>query len=277
MKDIAPITQSEIDIKTQKLRDFANSVFENPSVKDEIFFLLRKLKLTKEEIIKSYINYDLDITTYDNEIYESLSMRFVLYLHYLLKGSWHQDRQNSVLRLVNKAKPKSIVDMGFGAPTKYIREYVLKKRIKLVLTDLYTSAFEFSSALFEFLDKDYRNFITFKQIDMNKHTYPGDFDCYIFQDSIEHVDNSTKYLYKIVNESPDKSKFIFSLPIGPLMRLHTISWETKEDAFNWLERSGLIIEDYDEVFVNPKVDLFAEQIEKEFYNLVVLCKKKVNS
>ena len=264
----------DANLKEQKLREFAKSVLEYPEYTEEIEYLLSKLKLSKEEVIRAYVNYDLDIFAYENEIYESLAMRMVLYLHYLLKGSWHQDRQDSILRMIEKIKPESIIDMGFGAPTKYIRYYVLKNKVKTTLADLYGSAFEFSKVLFDYLNPSWNEFILFKQIDMNKHEYPGDFDCYIFQDSIDHVNDSTKYLNKLVKESPSDSRFIFSLPIGPMMSVHTINWDTEEEAIKWLEDSGLKILDSDKVFINPDVDLFAEQIKEELYNLIVICKKQ---
>ena len=260
--------------KEQKLREYAKSVFKYPKYKDEINYILTKLKLTEEEVVQSYVNYDLDIYAYENEIYESLAMRVVLYLHYLLKGSWHQERQDAILRMVEKAKPKTIVDMGFGAPTKYIRDYVLKNKIKTLLTDLYESAFDFSKVLFDYLEPSWKEFISFKQIDMNNHIYPGDFDCYIFQDSIEHINDSTVYLNKLVKNAPKNSTFIFSLPIGPIMNVHTIAWETEKQSIKWLEDGGLVVEDSEKVFTNPEVDLFAEQIEGGLYNLIVRCRKE---
>lgn len=259
--------------KEAKLRAFATSVMDNPKYKEEIDHLLKVLGLTREQALQSYVNYDMDIYSYENDIYESLPMRMTLHLHYLLAGSWHQDRQKVVLEMVRKANPSSIVDMGFGTPTQYIREFVLPNKKKLLLTDLYTSAFKFSEALFNYLSEDWKSFVSFKQLDMNKHIYPGDLDLYIFQDSIEHVKDSTMYLHKMVENSPNSSQFIFSLPIGPLFPLHTISWDTEEDAVNWLEKSGLKIVEKKKVFVNPKVDLFADQFKEEFYNLIVLCKK----
>lgn len=261
-------------IKEQKLRDFANSVFDYHQYKEELEFLLTSLNLTKEEVIQSYVDYDMDIFEYDNEIYESLPMRFVLHLHNLLKGSWHQDRQNSVLAMVEFAKPKSIVDMGFGVPMKYLREYVLKQKAKTLLVDIYESAFQFSESLLDYLEPEWKNFISFKKLDMNSHEFIGDFDCYIFQDSIEHVKSSTEYLTKMVKLSPKNAKFILSLPVGPWVPVHTISWNTPEDVKKWLDECGLKISKMSEVHVNKEVDLFAEQFEKDFYNLIVLCNKK---
>lgn len=259
--------------KEIKLRAFAASVINHSEYREEIDYLLKALELTVEQAIQSYVNYDMNIFSYENEIYESLSMRMTLHLHYLLPESWHQDRQLAVLEAIKKINPSTTVDMGFGAPTRYIREFILLNKKVLLLTDLYPSAFIFSQALFNFLSKNWKSFFSFKQLDMNEHPYPGDFDLYIFQDSIEHVRDSTEYLNELVKKSPSSSKFIFSLPIGPRIPLHTISWDAEQDAITWLEKANLQIIDKKRVFVNPEVDLFADQFEKKFYNLIVSCQK----
>ena len=264
----------DVKEKEAKLRQFALSILNDQEHKQEIDYILSKLKLSKEKVIQAYIKYDIDIFAYENEIYESLDMRAVLYLHNLLKGSWHQERQQDILDMLKNANPKSIVDMGFGVPTKYIREYILKQRTKLVLVDLYDSAFQFSKILLDYLYSSWKEFISFKKLDMNTHEFVGKFDCYIFQDSIEHVKNATEYLSKTVKFAPKNSKFILSLPVGPCVPVHTISWKSNEEVKKWLNGCGLKINKEKEVYVNPKVDLFAEQVDKEFYNLIVLCNKE---
>lgn len=261
-------------ITEQKLREFAKSVLNYPEHKQELQHVFSELNLSEEDIIQVYVNYDIDIFAYENEIYESLPMRAVLYLHYLLKGSWHQDRQNAILEMIENVKPKSIVDMGFGAPTKYIKEYGLKNKTKLVLVDMYESAFKFAQVLLDYWDSSWKDFISFKQLDMNTHEFVGAFDCYIFQDSIEHVQNSTQYLTKTVQMSPDDANFVLSLPLGPKVPVHTISWNTDKEAIEWLDKCGLKVNNSKKVYINPKVDLFAEQLDEELYNLIVECTKK---
>ncbi len=259
--------------KEQKLTNFAKSVLDHPEYKQEIQHILSKLNLSEEEVIQAYVNYDMDVFAYENEIYESLPMRMVLYLHYLLKGSWHQDRQNAILEMIENVKPKSIVDMGFGAPTKYFKEYVLNNKTNLVLVDMCESAFTFAEILLDYWDSSWKNFISFKKLDMNTHEFVGDFDCYIFQDSIEHVKSSTDYLTKTVNLSPRDAKFILSLPVGPKVPVHTISWNTDKEILDWLGKCGLKINNSTKAYINPEIDLFAEQLDEEFYNLVVECGK----
>jgi len=256
--------------KEQKLRIIAKSIFTYSKNKKETLQLMIDLNLSKEEIIQAYVNYDMYVFVYNNEVYDDISLRFALYLHYILKGSWHQDRQNTILNFIEKIKPSSIVDMGFGAPTKYIKKYILKNKKKLVLVDLYKPAFEFAESLLNIWNSSWKNYISFKKLNMNTHKLPGSFDCYLFQDSIEHVENAKKYLTKIVKSSTAKTNFILSIPIGPPIPSDTISWDTSKEASKWLKECGLNILDSKKVYINPKVDLFTDN-PKEFYNLIVLC------
>ena len=260
--------------KEQKLRDFAKSSLDNPKYKNKIKKILSKLKLSEDEVVQAYADYDMDIFAYKNEIYKSIALRVALYLHYTLKGSWHQERQEVILNFIKRVKPKSVIDIGFGAPTKYIEEYVIKNKVNLTLIDLYESAFRFTEIFLGLISKNWKKFISFKKFDMNKNEFVGDYDCYIFQDSIEHAKNPSKFLKKTVQMSSNKSSFIISLPIGPKIPSHNISWKTEKEAINWLKIYGLKVGYRKKVYINPSVDLFAEQLKDEFYNLVVLCSKK---
>lgn len=264
--------------KESKLRGFAKSVISNSKYKNEIKYILNELNLSEEEVIQAYINYDLDVFTYSNEVYESLAMRVVLHLHNLLTGSWHQDRQRAIFDMLKDIKTKSIVDVGFGVPTRYVREYILKdKDTRLTLVDLYESAFIFSKALLQYLDPDWQKTITFKESDMDTQEFVGEFNCYIFQDSIEHTKKPTDYLQKTIKLSPSNAKFVMSIPIGSPVPVHYIAWRNKNEAKEWLQKCGLKVDKSEKVFVNPEVDLFAEQLGEEFYNLIVQCSKIVQA
>jgi 2-polyprenyl-3-methyl-5-hydroxy-6-metoxy-1,4-benzoquinol methylase len=262
-------------IKEQKLREFTKSVIRDSRYKEEIKYLLRYFNLTEEQLIQEYVNYDLDVFDYENEIYKPLAMRLVLHVHNLLEGSWHQNRQNTILEFFKKIDYDTAVDVGFGVPTKYLRSYLANKSTKkFTLVDLYESAFDFAKALLSKLSDSWKKTINFEKADMNKMDYIGDYDVYLFQDSIEHTKDPTTYLKNTVSSSPSDSKFILSLPIGPAVPCHYIEFKEKDFAIKWLEDSGLKIEESKDVFVNPKVDLFAIDLDKEFYNFIVLCSKK---
>ncbi len=262
-------------IKEQKLRKFAKSVINDIRYKEEIAYFLRYFNLSEEQLIQEYVNYDLDVFDYENEIYESIVMRLVLHIHNLLNGSWHQDRQNTILEFLKKIDFETAVDVGFGVPTKYLRNYLISKSIKkFTLVDLYDSAFDFAKVFLFKLSNSYDKTINFEKVDMNDMKYIGDYDVFLFQDSIEHTKDPTAYLKKTVSLSPENSKFILSLPIGPAVPSHYIEFKDKETAIKWLENSNLKIEESKDVFVNPKVDLFANDLDDEFYNFIVLCSKK---
>jgi 2-polyprenyl-3-methyl-5-hydroxy-6-metoxy-1,4-benzoquinol methylase len=262
-------------VKEQKLREFAKLVINDPRYKEEIGYFLKYFNLREEQLIQEYVKYDLDVFDYGNEIYESIIMRLVLHIHNLLDGSWHQERQDTILGFLKKINFKTAVDVGFGVPTKYLKSYLLSKTTKkFTLIDLYDSAFDFAKVYFSKLSKLYNKTINFKKIDMNDMKYIGDYDIFLFQDSIEHTKDPTEYLKKTVSLSPKNSKFILSLPIGPAVPSHHIEFKNKEIAIKWLENSGLKIKESKDVFVNPKVDLFATDLSKKFYNFIVLCNKR---
>ena len=78
---------------------------------------------------------------------------------------------------------------------------------------------------------------------------------------------------KTIKLAPKNSKFILSIPIGPIVPSHTISWDTDKEAIEWLIKCGLKINNSKKVYINPKVDLFTEQLDEEFYDLIVECRK----
>src|SRR3989344_3486985 len=197
--------------KKEKLISLANQVLNDPDHKKELEHLLLALKLRGEDVVQAYVAWDFDSNSYGNEIYDSLPLRLAMYLHYLLKGSWHEVRQNEIIDILNKHPVTSIVDVGFGAPQRYIKDVVLKGRIKATLLDIYDSALIFSKALLDYWDPQWQDTIELRRYNMDIEGYIGDYDLYLFQDSIEHTKNPTQYLKDLVFKSPVASKFVFSL------------------------------------------------------------------
>lgn len=260
--------------KKSKLLAFARNVISDPSNQDEINYLLDKLNLTQGDVIKAYLDWDLDPDAYGNEIYSSIPLRFAMYLHYLLKGSWHEVRQNEIINLLNKNQSKSIIDVGFGAPQKYIKEILLNKEIKLTLAEFDDSALVFGKAILDYWDTNWKDSIELRKYDMDSEKYAGDFEIYMFQDSIEHTKNPTKYLSDLVEQSPINSKFIFSLPIeveNVATGSHYMSWQSETDAIRWLNECGLSVAYSRLIEMNPEVDIFAENMD--FYECIYECEK----
>ncbi len=114
-------------IKEEKLRNFVKEVMEYPEYKVEIEHLFSKLNLIKEQVIRTYVKYDMDVFAYGNEIYESLEARMILNIHYLLKGSWHQDRQKAILEIIKKNRSELSCRYGFWRTNKIHKRICFKK------------------------------------------------------------------------------------------------------------------------------------------------------
>ena len=242
--------------REQKIRELALATLYSETFQRDYGDLLDGLGLSQDQLISAYANYDTHVFVYNNTVYDDLALRFALFLHYFLKDSWHQTRQELVLNYLEKVQPACIADMGFGAPTKYVFDYVLAQKKKAILVDFYEPAFQFAREAIAARYPEYDTNITMQKIDMNQHVYPQGVDCYLFQDSLEHIQNAEEYLRKIVQEVKDNTYFIFSLPIGPIIPSHTIAWDSLEEIQQWLKSCGLTIMEANTAWLNPEVDLF---------------------
>ena len=274
MYEILPKNDAQDYNKAKLLYDFALSCFNNINHKEELAYLLNKLDLTQEEVIKAYINYDLDIFSYSNEIYDPLVMRMVLQVHNVLEGSWHIERQKIINDFIKIINPSTIMDIGFGIPSLYIKEALKASSIRMTLTDIADSAINFATILLEVWDPNWRNNLVLLREDMIETSLnPPKHDIYLFQDSIEHVQDPTACLINFVKNSHSEAKFILSLPIGPITPIHFISWDSDKEIVDWLQKCNLRVIMHEQVKVNPAVDLFAEQLDFNYTNMIVVCKK----
>lgn len=274
--DLSSYCSNKYIEKAAKLTHLFASVLKSPKYKVDFDKIMNILNITEKNLLKNFLNYNLDIfDTQGNDIYQNLENRLVLHIHNLLTGSWHIDRQNAITRLLKIVKPRAMVDIGFGVPSAYVKQIVLEQIFPIHLTfgDYFNSAFVFAEVLLNLWNKDWSKYIDFKRTDMNKEEYIGDYNLYLFQDSIEHAQQPTVYLKKYVENSPSDSLFLFSLPIGPIFPRHTIAWINDGEAISWLKNAGLEIDHTELVYVNLEVDLFAEQLGKSFHNLIILCHK----
>ncbi|PIV90688.1 hypothetical protein COW46_00905 [Candidatus Gracilibacteria bacterium CG17_big_fil_post_rev_8_21_14_2_50_48_13] len=255
--------------REQRLRELCLQTMHSDAFQGQYSLLLPTLQLTEDEVLQAYANYDMNVFAYDNSIYGSLSLRFALFLHYFLQGSWHQVRQKTVLEYLNEIHAERIADMGFGAPTQYLFDYVLQQKKSAILVDFYDSAFAFAKVALALRDGGYQRYIAMEKLDMNEHAFPSGQDCYLFQDSLEHVRAPKTYLMKVVQEVARGTYFIFSLPIGPLIPSHTMSWASLEEILQWLEDCGLTIIRAEKSWLNPEVDLFVADSSLFHWGLIL--------
>ncbi|AIL65893.1 hypothetical protein NOVO_07790 [Rickettsiales bacterium Ac37b] len=264
----------KIITKEEKLTRLVKSVLNNALYKNELNQLAQAVNITEEEIIQTFLDYNLDIFSHGNEIYDQPAIRMVLHIHNLLEGSWHIARQEQVIEFIQIANPSTIIDLGFGVPSKYVRKTLQDKSAKITLCDIATPAITFAEQLLTIWDQNWQSTVEFKQGDMeNTHDFVGLYDLYIFQDSIEHVYNPTSCLKKYIELSNPKTKFLLTLPICSLIPMHNIAWLDIESANKWLKSCGLSVENYSEIYTNPQIDLFSDSFESPLLNYIILCNK----
>lgn len=262
-----------IDRRKQSLLNCLNSVLNNPKFHDEIYKVANKLKISYKDIAQSYLDYNFDVRNFGNEIYESLSIHLTMHVLNLLEKSWHQDRQNTVLEYLLLSKAQSVIDIGFGIPSLYVRQALAHRTLKITLSDYSEAAFTFAKVLLEEWDPAWTEVVSFKKSNMEEQEYIGSFDLYVFQDSIEHTTDPTGYLSKQVQLSAPSAQFLIGLPIGPIIPSHFMAWDSTSAAIEWLKSCGLKIKTSKLISVNPNVDLFAEPLGNNLKNFFVLCDK----
>ena len=260
--------------KTQAVRKLAEQTIETHA--QMVDFLCVSLHITREEVIEAWIVWDTGINEYNNSVYNSFAMRVAMHLHNCIPGNWHDKRQKLVLELLNKIKPFNIVDIGFGTPQRYVTDYVLRNGRQLTLLDFDDESLSFVKYFLNSVYKDWEEKISLRKYNMNSNDPIGVFDCYLLQDSIEHTNNPTKYLSKLVEQAAVGSYFIFSLPIEvdkPVPE-HTIFWKDNGSALKWLEVAGLTVLESHNIDMDKDLDLFAKFLHPDFRELLVLALKK---
>ncbi len=263
-----------ISNKKEKLISFAESVLNSNAYRSELSALMNTFSLTKEDVINAFLDYNMDIFSHGNEIYDSHAIRIVLHIHNLLENSWHIERQDKANNLINSVNPQKIIDLGFGVPSLYVKNVLAEKK-QLTLCDMYEAPLDFAKHLIQIWDPYMVNTVSFLQSNLAEvNKCIGDYDLYIFLNSIEHVENPTSCLSDYVNLSSSDSSFLLEIPIGPITPEHYYEWKTVEDAIEWVNQCGLEILKGYQIHVNPTVDLFSEQHNFKYSSYLMLCKKE---
>lgn len=262
-----------INNKKEQLISFAESVLDSNTHKNELSILMDMFSLTRDDIIKTFLDYNMDIFSHGNEIYSSQAIRIVLHIHNLLANSWHIERQNRVNNLITLINPQRIIDLGFGVPSLYVKNILASKKY-LTLCDMFEAPLNFAKSLIQIWNQDWVNYVSFLHSNLaDVEKCVDNYDLYIFLNSIEHVENPTACLSKYVELSRVNSSFLIELPIGPITPEHYYEWKTVEEVVKWTNSCGLKIIKGHQIHVNPKVDLFAEQHNFSYSSYLMLCNK----
>jgi len=242
--------------------------------------LLQFFDVDSKDVAQTYFDYEYDVYSFGNEIYNSLEIRFVLYLLSKKPGSWHIKKQNIVDGWLSKLWPCDIVDIGFGVPQKYhLNKIGNNGNGSITLVEYNQLALEFAKAMFLFYQNKISNisllngkFFESPIKDKLKATPK----VWIFLDSLEHFDSPEEILEECISASGNEILYIFSLPLGERVPVHTCSWEDKGGAFEWVKKQNLQILDFHILKPNPEIEWFIHSLQnyKKMKELLILAIRK---
>ncbi len=266
------MTDQELAKRVEKL---SQGLILDTRYKGEIEFLMRTFSLTVQQIYAAWLLWDTKKSTYSNEVYSSEALRLVMHLHNYLAESWHEKRQMLVSNHLQAINAQRICDVGFGVPQSYVRSFLSRPGVSILLADFEASSLSFAEQLLTYWDSDWKRCVDLLVFDMNHDNLPSGFETYLFQDSIEHADDPSGTLQRFVASVPTGTSMLFSLPIEiekPVPE-HHIYWHDEQEVLTWLRQAGLKILSSQTISMDKTVDLFSLFLHPDFREVVVLTQK----
>ncbi len=271
-------TQLADKIRSQYERMLAQS----PGLATHFADIAKRLGQNPDIFLEGFIKYDSNVGAYGNQIYDELVVKAGMYAKFFVQESYQYERQ-LILKDMMCSCPgiRSIVDVGFAVPGFYVKELLEERNeVQLTLLDKFSSSLTFAEAVFASRGWDWRDRVKLGIFDMDKGFPPGLFDVYVFFDSLEHTQDPTSFLKTLVTSAPERSTFLFSLPVerqnvsgrGTSNPMHFIEFKTEEEIRRWVKQSGLTI--VEERSIAPGKGDFWLPEEGAFSNLIVKAVKR---
>lgn len=252
------------------IRRYLNASEHSPTIQQ----FVADLGVSKEQIEEGYLRYALQSYDADNSIYESQTTHIAMWIEYQTLGGIHARRQEAVLNGLKRLRPNTIADIGFGAPTRYLYDYVLlTPSVTADLYDKFPAAIQVGCSIIKCWHESHLQRISFELHNMDANKPVGAHDCYLMLDSIEHAAEPERYLRETVLSAPQNAYFLFHLPIGPLINSHFIAWESTRNAVQWLNSVGLRVGHTEKIPSDSEVDFFSHQ-DVKIENLFVIAYKR---
>lgn len=252
-----------------------DSVLADEGNRQEVEYLQKETNLTREQIIRAWIFWDTGIRGYANEVYSSDALRFTMHMHNMLPGNWHEKRQQKVSEYMRVIRPRSICEVGFGTPQRYVKESLQSGDADILLADYEGTSIRFAKKVLTYWNPAGAEKVKLKIFNMNRDPLPSEYEAYVFQDSLEHAEDPTAVLRSYVESARQKSHFIFSLPVeveNPIPE-HFICWENGKAVVDWVAASGLNVLDSQEIAMNRELDIYASSLHPDFREIVILAQK----
>jgi len=242
---------------------------------DAVFKELKlRLGITDKNVYDAYEFYDSDVYGYDNDVYSSIPIRFVQYLHARKYGSWHVAKNRTISAWLANYWPCNVVDVGYGIPQSYLLDRIpFPTNGSFKLLEKYDSAKLFGEQIVDIYEDQSNSKISFYKFDMDNDDIGlyGNSDIYMFLDSLEHTRNPEELLKRTRIAAHDESVIFLSLPIGEIVPVHSISWSSADDIISWVVRNGFKVKRTKELAPNPTVDVFIESMHSNFSTLLLEC------
>ena len=236
--------------------------------------LQSSLGISRLQIEEGCLHYTLQSFESDNDIYANVATHVAMWIEYQAARGIHARRQSVILNELRRWRPSSLADIGFGAPTQYLRDYVLPSPgVKATLLDKYAAAIEVGQSILSYWGATSSRDVSFALHDMDVDPPIPDRDCYLMLDSIEHAAHPEAYLRATTAVARQGALFLFHMPIGPQIPSHSIAWNSNREATLWLASTGLEVASTEVILPNAEVDLFARH-EVKMINLFVVAHKR---
>lgn len=262
-------TPSERLCRRERLGEMFQRAVRKEPLRTELERLLRRLGVKANEIVEQFLLYNEDVWAFGNEIYADIRTRFVLHIHNQVPGSWHIERRHTMIHMLGLYPLASVVDIGFGVPSGYVRPLLLGGCERIVLLDRYSSARLFAEALFDAWGLNWKGRIELGECDLTDIRSVPQCDAYILFDSIEHAEDPSASLAGLVAGAPQQSHFFLSIPVGPMIPCHSCEWASDQGVFDWLTSQGLRVISSKRIAPNPQVDVFVEGLTEPIHCVVV--------
>jgi ubiquinone/menaquinone biosynthesis C-methylase UbiE len=246
--------------------------------------IFTKYDVDQTKLKQAFFDYNLSLgedyvggNAFYSEIYASL----VLMIHGFAKESYHEIREQTAQKLITASGGTRIAEIGYGYPSPHIIELLKESSVQSYdLLDFDEKINTFSKDVITDMSPENTSKVSTKNYNMDDMTSPGDYDTYVYLDSMEHAKDPTAYLQMLVASTKQDARFVLSIPVmslenNPIEKFHNHEWKTIGDSRKWLEDNGLEIIEENVAITNPDIDQFAKFLpQKKLVNHLVLCKKK---
>lgn len=242
--------------------------------KHECIQLQKALQCSDSEILAMFVFYDTFVSQYGNEVYDNIAIRFVQYLHSIDVESWHYKKACLVSEIIFSSPRTEIIDFGFGIPGAYVAKLLNRADGPTVmLVDAYESAALFAAEFLRIKSGNWRDSVQLRTRRLENRFALGRYDCMVLLDVLEHAANPSATATRLVNSAESEVEFIICLPVGEIVPVHSISWDSVRAIKRWLLDHGLRVVEEHFLEPNPNADLFARGLKGSFGEFLVRARK----